>query len=115
MYSCCILYSYEELSEIKDYFIIIDYQICFHPSGNEWGHPEWLDFPRAGNQESYHYARRQWNLVDDEILKYKYLNRFDKDMNQTENHYAWLSAQQVRDCDLFNILLFVLSVAQPTY
>ena len=39
--------------------------------GNEFGHPEWLDFPRVGNGESYHYARRQWNLVDDHNLLYR--------------------------------------------
>lgn len=38
--------------------------------GNEFGHPEWLDFPRAGNNDSYHYARRQFNLADDDILRY---------------------------------------------
>lgn len=37
--------------------------------GNEFGHPEWLDFPRAGNNDSYHYARRQFNLADDELLR----------------------------------------------
>lgn len=31
--------------------------------GNEFGHPEWLDFPRKGNDQSFHYCRRQWNLV----------------------------------------------------
>ena len=46
------------------------------------GHPEWLDFPRAGNNSSYHYARRQFNLVDDEALRYKMLNDFDADMNK---------------------------------
>jgi 1,4-alpha-glucan branching enzyme len=45
--------------------------------GNEFGHPEWIDFPREGNQWSFQYARRQWNLVDDDSLKYKYLNAFD--------------------------------------
>ena len=44
--------------------------------GNEFGHPEWIDFPREGNGWSYQYARRQWNLVDDSTLKYKYLNEF---------------------------------------
>lgn len=48
--------------------------------GNEFGHPEWIDFPREGNNWSYKYARRQWSLVDDETLKYKYLYRFDKEM-----------------------------------
>lgn len=58
--------------------------------GNEFGHPEWLDFPRAGNNSSYHYARRQWHLVDDRLLKYKYLNDFDKDMNYLEEKFGWL-------------------------
>ncbi|MTI19797.1 1,4-alpha-glucan-branching enzyme [Fulvivirga sp. RKSG066] len=48
--------------------------------GNEFGHPEWLDFPREGNNWSYKYARRQWSLVDNEELKYVYLNDFDKSM-----------------------------------
>lgn len=48
--------------------------------GNEFGHPEWVDFPRAGNDWSYHYARRQWQLADDENLKYKWLKTFDKTM-----------------------------------
>ncbi|MFC2125721.1 alpha amylase C-terminal domain-containing protein [Bacteroidota bacterium] len=48
--------------------------------GNEWGHPEWIDFPREGNNWSYQYARRQWSLVDDENLRYHFLNEFDHDM-----------------------------------
>lgn len=60
--------------------------------GNEWGHPEWLDFPRQGNNNSYHYARRQWNLVSDELLRYKFLNNFDREMNLLEEKYKWLSA-----------------------
>jgi len=48
--------------------------------GNEFGHPEWIDFPREGNNWSLKYARRQWNLVDDNMLKYKYLNNFDAAM-----------------------------------
>jgi len=59
--------------------------------GNEFGHPEWLDFPREGNNSSYHYARRQWNLVDDPGLRYKFLNDFDAAMNKTEGKYGWLS------------------------
>ena len=46
--------------------------------GNEFGHPEWIDFPREGNGWSYHYCRRQWSLADREDLKYKYLRAFDK-------------------------------------
>ena len=48
--------------------------------GNEFGHPEWIDFPRADNNWSCKYARRQWHLVDDPNLKYQYLARFDRDM-----------------------------------
>ncbi|PAV85395.1 hypothetical protein WR25_09830 [Diploscapter pachys] len=58
--------------------------------GNEFGHPEWLDFPRIGNNESYHYARRQFNLVDDDILRYKFLNRWDAAMNALEAKTGWL-------------------------
>jgi 1,4-alpha-glucan branching enzyme len=45
--------------------------------GNEFGHPEWIDFPREGNNWSYHYARRQWSLVDNPDLRYKYLRAWD--------------------------------------
>lgn len=48
--------------------------------GNEFGHPEWIDFPREGNGWSYKYARRQWSLVDDPNLKYQYLAAFDREM-----------------------------------
>ena len=48
--------------------------------GNEFGHPEWIDFPREGNNWSYFYCRRQWHLADDGLLKYGWLNEFDKAM-----------------------------------
>ena len=48
--------------------------------GNEFGHPEWIDFPRAGNGWSYKYARRQWSLCEPDYLRYKYLMNFDSDM-----------------------------------
>ena len=48
--------------------------------GNEFGHPEWIDFPREGNGWSYHYCRRQWSLVDNPDLLYMGLNDFDKSM-----------------------------------
>ncbi|MGL5980228.1 MAG: alpha amylase C-terminal domain-containing protein [Phocaeicola sp.] len=51
--------------------------------GNEFGHPEWIDFPREGNRWSHKYARRQWNLVDNKNLCYHYLNDFDVAMLQT--------------------------------
>ncbi|KAL7413681.1 family 13 glycoside hydrolase [Mrakia frigida] len=62
--------------------------------GNEFGHPEWLDFPRQGNNNSFHYARRQFNLPDDPLLRYKYLNAFDAEMNNLEAKCHWLSAPQ---------------------
>eukprot|EP00051_Salpingoeca_urceolata_P010240 m.124794 g.124794 ORF g.124794 m.124794 type:complete len:746 (-) comp16634_c1_seq2:1115-3352(-) len=62
--------------------------------GNEFGHPEWLDFPREGNGESFAHARRQWHLVDDDLLKYKFLNAFDAKMNQAEEQASWLQAPQ---------------------
>lgn len=48
--------------------------------GNEFGHPEWIDFPREGNNWSYFYARRQWRLADDPELRYKFLLVFDREM-----------------------------------
>ncbi len=55
--------------------------------GNEFGHPEWIDFPREENGWSYRYARRQWHLVDDEKLRYHFLGRFDRDMLELAKRY----------------------------
>ena len=51
--------------------------------GNEFGHPEWIDFPREGNNWSYHYCRRQWSLSENKLLKYEYLRNFDVAMIKT--------------------------------
>ena len=59
--------------------------------GNEFGHPEWIDFPREGNGWSCHHARRQWNLADDNMLKYSGLNRFDRDMVHCVTQYGLLN------------------------
>ena len=48
--------------------------------GNEFGHPEWLDFPREGNSWSYQHCRRQWSLVDGPELRYQHLQNFDREM-----------------------------------
>jgi 1,4-alpha-glucan branching enzyme len=48
--------------------------------GNEFGHPEWIDFPRHDNGWSYKHARRQWSLVDDDNLKFRFMNDFDREM-----------------------------------
>ena len=52
--------------------------LCF--MGNEFGHPEWIDFPREGNNWSYQHARRQWSLLKNENLKFGFLAEFDKAM-----------------------------------
>lgn len=64
--------------------------------GNEFGHPEWIDFPREGNGWSFHYCRRQWSLKDNGFLKYQWLGDFDEDMVKLtkENH---LFEQQMGD------------------
>lgn len=59
--------------------------------GNEFGHPEWIDFPREGNGWSYHYCRRQWSLADNPFLKYKYLLAFEKDMVAMAKKHGVLS------------------------
>jgi 1,4-alpha-glucan branching enzyme len=77
--------------------------------GNEFGHPEWLDFPREGNGWSYKYARRQWSLVDDEKLKYKYLNKFDEHMIHmliSENILSSMPAKQMNMDDNNKVIIF---------
>jgi len=58
--------------------------------GNEFGHPEWVDFPREGNLHSYHYARRQWSLADNPRLRYHGLEAFDRAMLQLDERYDLL-------------------------
>lgn len=48
--------------------------------GNEFGHPEWIDFPREGNNWSFAYARRQWSLMNNPALRYQFLSNFDQDI-----------------------------------
>ena len=55
--------------------------------GNEFGHPEWIDFPRPGNGNSFQYCRRQWSLLSNPSLKYECLNAFDRDMVHTAKYY----------------------------
>lgn len=58
--------------------------------GNEFGHPEWIDFPREGNNWSHHYARRQWHLRDDMNLRYHFLADFDQAMMAMAQQVALL-------------------------
>ncbi len=64
--------------------------------GNDFGHPEWIDFPRQGNNWSYHYARRQWHLADDPNLKYRQLDQFDKAMIALAKQEKILGAPSAR-------------------
>ena len=64
--------------------------------GNEFGHPEWIDFPREGNGWSFHYCRRQWSLKDNNMLKYQWLGDFDEDMIKFSKTFD-LFGQQMPD------------------
>ena len=59
--------------------------------GNEFGHPEWIDFPREGNGWSYKYARRQWSLAENGYLKYQWLENFDRAMLKFARKYRVLN------------------------
>ena len=59
--------------------------------GNEFGHPEWIDFPREGNDWSFHYCRRQWHLVDDPFLSYEFLGNFDREMVELAKKFNLLT------------------------
>eukprot|EP00331_Platyophrya_macrostoma_P020798 CAMPEP_0176472186 /NCGR_PEP_ID=MMETSP0127-20121128/41602_1 /TAXON_ID=938130 /ORGANISM="Platyophrya macrostoma, Strain WH" /LENGTH=268 /DNA_ID=CAMNT_0017867025 /DNA_START=1 /DNA_END=807 /DNA_ORIENTATION=- len=62
--------------------------------GNEFGHPEWIDFPREGNGWNYDHCRRQWNLSDDPLLYYHYFKNFDQAMMELEEKFHWLSSNE---------------------
>ncbi|KAK9717434.1 alpha-1,4-glucan branching enzyme [Basidiobolus ranarum] len=102
---------YDHMSTLSPLTPIIDRGIALHKlirlithglggegylnfEGNEFGHPEWLDFPRDGNGSSFQYARRQFNLINDGLLRFRHLNDFDRAMNTTEGEYRWLQAPQ---------------------
>ncbi|MCU4155612.1 alpha amylase C-terminal domain-containing protein [Carboxylicivirga sp. A043] len=65
--------------------------------GNEFGHPEWIDFPREGNNWSYKYARRQWSLVDNPELRFVLLDAFDKAMIALQHHEQFINEAHI-DC-----------------
>ncbi len=78
--------------------------------GNEFGHPEWIDFPREGNGWSYKYARRQWNLVDNPDLDYHYLGDFDQEMLKvvkSEKNFIKTPVQEVWHNDGDQVLAFM--------
>jgi 1,4-alpha-glucan branching enzyme len=63
--------------------------------GNEFGHPEWIDFPREGNNWSYKYARRQWSLAENPELKYQDLAGFDREMMSLQQNSGFLEDKYV--------------------
>lgn len=77
--------------------------------GNEFGHPEWIDFPREGNGWSHKYARRQWNLVDNKDLCYHQLGDFDRNMLEvitSEKKFNETPIQEIWHNDGDQILAF---------
>ena len=76
--------------------------------GNEFGHPEWIDFPREGNRWSFHYARRQWSLEDNDSLRYGQLRNFDEDMVHLFKKQALLddSPQLIKADEGDHVLIF---------
>ena len=78
--------------------------------GNEFGHPEWIDFPREGNGWSHKYARRQWDLVDNMDLKYHFLGDFDREMLElirSVKNFQSTPIQKVWDNDEDQILAYM--------
>ncbi len=74
--------------------------------GNEFGHPEWIDFPREGNGWSYFYCRRQWSLADNGFLRYGQLERFDADMIAlSKRHRLFSNAPKVLFIDAYAKIL----------
>ncbi len=69
--------------------------------GNEFGHPEWIDFPRQGNNWSYKYARRQWSLMDNDHLKFQWLAQFDRKMIELAGKLKLLSHESI-EANLIN-------------
>ena len=65
--------------------------LCF--MGNEFGHPEWIDFPREGNNWSYKHAIRRWDLADDDLLRFSFLLKFDQDMMKFENENYFVESK----------------------
>ncbi|MCU0454763.1 MAG: alpha amylase C-terminal domain-containing protein [Bacteroidales bacterium] len=63
--------------------------------GNEFGHPEWIDFPREGNNWSYKYARRQWQLLENKDLKYHFLAGFDREMVKLQAEFRVLDEMYI--------------------
>lgn len=77
---------------IRLFTITLGGQAYLNFMGNEFGHPEWIDFPREGNGWSYAHARRQWSLASDGFLRYSFLGEFDKAMIRLVKKHRILSS-----------------------
>ena len=94
---------------IRLFTITLGGQAYMNFMGNEFGHPEWIDFPREGNNWSYKYSRRQWSLVDNPELKYQYMAAFDKEMIRVVKENKIMSsmfAQQLNMDDWNKTIIF---------
>lgn len=115
MFRLCDSAMYTDMSKEIDSFVI-DRGVALHKMirlitatlggdgylnfmGNEFGHPEWIDFPREGNGWSHYYCRRQWHLADDKTLKYEWLLEFDRAM------LALLQERKVFSRDAYNLYI----------
>ena len=102
---------YWNMSVLSEETLVINRGICLHKMirlitfalggeaylnfmGNEFGHPEWVDFPRPGNNFSYEHCRRRWDLVDDKLLRYRFLYKWDCVMNNLDEVFCFLPSQQ---------------------
>jgi 1,4-alpha-glucan branching enzyme len=100
---------YTHMSTLSEQSTIVDRGIALHKMirlltfalggeayltfmGNEFGHPEWIDFPRAGNDNSYQHCRRRFDLAQDDLLKYKFLLEFDQDMCNLEHKFNFMNS-----------------------
>ncbi len=112
MFWLCDSAMYTHMSKLSDPSTVIDRGLALHKMirlvtlslagegylnfmGNEFGHPEWIDFPREGNNWSSYYCRRQWHLADDHLLKYHYLQDFDTAMLAMAKEKNILSSEPV--------------------
>ena len=78
--------------------------------GNEFGHPEWVDFPREGNGWSYKYARRQWSLVDNHNLRYHTLGDFEKEFLHLFRSYNLLESKPWAEMPFVNVADQVIAI-----
>lgn len=104
---------------IRFFTMVLGGEAWLNFMGNEFGHPEWIDFPRLENDWSYRYARRQWSLNDNKMLKYHFMSDFDrsmlkfvKDSEILSSEPAWLLKADEEDKTIVferNNLIFVFN------